>query len=290
MHSINPSNELAPIVYWDGSWCQKGEVYIPINDRAVLFGDGLFTTLSVREGKVEGWKRHLQRLQQQAEQINLEWKPIDSKLVEQLVKVNQAERGVWRLKMMMTASGGPSVNLPARSVGHLYMELNSYEPPQKALHLGIYPEPVVSPLSRLKSLAYLERLWLKQWALSQGYDDVVLTSADRFVTEASTSALFWLVDETFYYPDETLPRLPSIALEVFCEVAKGIGMQVAKICCRVEEIPSDAALFICTALMPLCPIASCGSAVFSVDWESAEQLRRAYLKQVGGISVIDLDL
>ena len=47
------------------------EAFVPISDRGFLFGEGMFTTIRVSEGKCELLPCHLRRLQQQAKALEL---------------------------------------------------------------------------------------------------------------------------------------------------------------------------------------------------------------------------
>lgn len=266
-------------VYWNGTWCSKEQALIPVSERALLFGDGLFTSIRVHEGIIEGWERHMKRLQSQAKELNLvDFPMIDPLQAQQLILRNHALTGTWRLKLILMADGEAKISLPKRAIKHIYMELIPYQVPQAPFCLGIYPEPISSPLCRVKSLAYLERLWLKQWAIEHGWDDVIVTHVNGALTEASTSALFWMSEpnQTFYYPSEELPRLKSIALEVLSEVALAKGMQVVPVQWRLDQVPKQVNWYLANALLPVWPVIKCGEIDCSLNSSGEEAIRKAY--------------
>ena len=117
------------IVYYNGRFIPEEEAFIPIHDRGFLFGDGLFTTIKVVEGHVYCLKAHLMRLISQSQQIQLELPDINSSLIHALIQHNAADKGSWRLKMMVTSAHASSLNLSSRTYGSFLMTIRPYEHP-----------------------------------------------------------------------------------------------------------------------------------------------------------------
>lgn len=269
MNQTNFSQASYPTVFFDGKYLHKQEAMVPFGERTLLFGDGLFTTIAVRSGKIEGWHLHMARLQAQFQVLDVNFTPLDSSIPQQLIALNAATEGLIKLKVVVT-----------REPPHVYMELSSYQFSPGCLLVGLFPEPVHSPLCRLKSISYLERLFFKEWAARNGLDDVILTSADGFMTEASSSAIFWVKNHIFYFPESSLPKLDSIALKVLVEVAKRVGMEVRPTCSRGCEIDQEARFYLSNAMMPVRAVESIDGRKLNQAPHEAESLREAYLRYV----------
>ena len=82
---------------------------IPVDDRAVHYGDGLFETVAIRDGEPRLWEYHVERLQTSAARLGLE-APDESRLRSGLVSAlgrAQADRTRCVAKILMTSGQGP---------------------------------------------------------------------------------------------------------------------------------------------------------------------------------------
>ena len=72
---------------------------VDVSDRGLLYGDGFFSTLRVRNNKVEHWPLHAERIR--SSQLKLNFPTIDTKQLEQevaeLIAAQPEEDGVIRL-------------------------------------------------------------------------------------------------------------------------------------------------------------------------------------------------
>src|SRR6266542_6835524 len=58
-------------VFFNGRFIPEAQAVVPISDRGFLYGDGLFETLRVSQGRPLWWDRHLERLQRGADFLKL---------------------------------------------------------------------------------------------------------------------------------------------------------------------------------------------------------------------------
>lgn len=237
----------------DGKCLREEEACLPINDRGFLFGDGVFTTLRVCDGKVEFIELHLERLKQQCLQLNIIPPPIPLEWLGDLIKANQAIQGIWRLKIIVTGGNDPVLRLPKRKHGHLVMTLQPYSiQPLTPCRLCLYPEPIHRPVAALKTLSYLDRLCVYEYAQQKGFDDAIVR--DGHLLETAFSNLFWIVDNQFFAPDESLPYFKGIILN---ELKKNFTFQSA------ENIPKNSHVFICNSLIHFRPVIEIEGNTFS---------------------------
>lgn len=265
------------LVYQNGSFIDEEKASVSILDRGFLFGDGVFTTMKVVDGKVQFFQKHLNRLITHCELLNIEFPEIHYATLMELVDKNSAKEGGWRLKIIITGGSSSLLSLSKRVCGNVIITLKPYERelPEQAI-LAVYPESVIRPSSRIKSLAYLDRLYIKEFALkNQTYDALVL-SKEGYILETAFSNLFWCRDHVFYMPSKKLDLLSGIALEVYCEVAEKIGMQVVEVEMLLDQLESNTHVFCCNALTGLVPIHQIGNMTFSRDMKLEEQFHKAF--------------
>lgn len=237
------------IVYLNGAFLPEEQAFIPIGDRGFLFGDGVFTTLKVDEGRLQDAPEHLSRLVRHCKALRIRPPPIDESLLGEVVKCNQADRGIWRMKIVITGGSGRELSLPERDAGTVLITLQKVESFQTApLRLVLYPYPHAESFYRLKTLSYLCRLQVKQFAKDAGADDALVLSPEGYILEAAFSNIYWIAGKSLFTPEESLPLLYGIALQKRVEAAKIEGYSICRGKYRLEEIPSDAKVYLCNAI------------------------------------------
>ncbi|NGX54275.1 MAG: Aminodeoxychorismate lyase [Chlamydiae bacterium] len=257
------------IVCLDGKYLPEDQATIPINDRGFLFGDGLFTTILVRDGRPFFLKAHIKQLLRQCAELKITPPQIHEEAISTLIEKNQATSGSWRLKIVITAGNGPERALPSREFGHLLLTLTPYTPPpEKPLELAVYPHPIDHSHARIKSLAFLNRFTVMEYAHEQGADDAITQSADGVLLESAFGNLFWIYEGTIYTPDPALPLYFGVTLSEFL---KQTELPVRYGRWKVDEIPEEGSLFRTNSLTLIRPIARIGDYHFKLGSTSGHK-------------------
>lgn len=262
------------IVYLNGRFVAEDEAKVPIFDRGLLYGDGLFTTLRVAGGKPECLKLHLDRLKAQCQILKLRIPAVDEAEIGELVRLNMAEKGIWRLKILVTGGTSASLHLPLRESGFLVMLLKPYQEEEAPSTLCLYPEPVARPLSRFKTLAYMDRLWIKEYALVNGFKDAIVASHEGHLLECAFSNLFWRHGERLFTPMISQNLFAGIALSTVLEAAKALSLKVDQVLSK--EIPLKAQVYQCNSLMGIHPVVRVEGNSYSRDEGFENKLKAAY--------------
>jgi branched-chain amino acid aminotransferase/4-amino-4-deoxychorismate lyase len=178
---------------------------IPIDDRGLLLGDGLFETVLFKAGEPVLWDAHLARLNRGCAAIGL---PLpDPALLEAeargaLVqgKLDDARAAV---RLTWTAgSGGRGLGRPEPLDPRLVVTAAPSARPEA-------PASVIvsnirrndrSPTSRLKSLNYLDNVLARREAVSEGADEALLLGTTGLVACATSANLFWIAGGRLYTP------------------------------------------------------------------------------------------
>lgn len=223
------------IAYFNGQWVEEAQACIPISDLGFQYGHGVFTTLRLCEGVPEHLNLHMQRLTKDCTALHLPQPTFSPDDIHELIVRNHAKKGIYRLKMFVTPS-------------HRMMTIAPYTPPTKQYSLCVYPEPVVRPTAHIKSLSYLDRHWIKKYAVDRGYDEAIVVDGAGVVLETAFANLFWKVDDSIFYPDPALPILSGIALQVVLDKAKEDGQAICPVRMTLDQIPPEAELFYCNSM------------------------------------------
>lgn len=239
-------------VFLDNECIPESHAKISVGDRGFLFGDGAFSTIRVNKGKPEFLQAHLERLVSQCNELNIESFKIDPEWIQDLVRHNRATEGLWRLKIIITGGDESTLRLHSRSKGHLIMTLKPYHfYPLTPSRLCLYPHPIVRPIAHLKTLAYLDRLVVFEYAHSRSYDDAITTSCEGYVLETAFSNIFWSDKDKIFVPDFTLPYLKGIFLT---QLLNHLSLKIEKVKVGIEDIPFEASVYTCNSLTHIRPI------------------------------------
>lgn len=214
-------------------WLDGEEVTSPTDDPGAHFGEGVFTTVRVERAAPVWLEDHLARLKRQATTLNLPELTITPQVVWSFVAKH---RGPGRLKI-------------ARTTHHQWMTVRSYCAPTSPLRIALYPYLVEAPHPQLKTLAYEHRHAVKRWAASQGFDDALTTTAEGYLLGGAFSNLFWIHGEVLSTPCKSLPLMEGVCLQ---RVLRTTELKIQWVRCRLDQVPLDAALFLCNSLQGPC--------------------------------------
>ena len=224
-------------VFFNGDMVPLCRALIPIDDRAVLFGDSAFETMRAYDGFPFRLWRHIERLEESCRILRLKL-PFSSKeitaAVARVLKENGLETGVDS-RVRITVTGGAPAGLKGLSRtgdATFFITARPYEPPsaedyEKGLALsvsGIKRNPS-SPLSSMKSGNYLDSLFARQEAHDRGGDDAIMLTPSGNLSEATSSNIFYIKDGKLATPNAGLGFLPGITREAVLEAALRLAIE-----------------------------------------------------------------
>ncbi len=169
-----------------GCWGPPERLAIPLDDRGLLLGDGLFETVLVEAGRARLLSEHLKRWQESANLLAMPPPPgrrqVDALLAEALRR-GGADDGALRLSWTR-GGGGRGLDLPAPAepptAGRFWLQLSPWQPrftPQRLIISRWESRNADSRLSRCKSLSYGGAIQARREAREAGADDALLPSS-----------------------------------------------------------------------------------------------------------------
>ncbi len=217
------------IVFVNGRFVPEEEAVISVFDRGFLYGDGLFETMRVRNGRPFRWTDHMERLAQGLAHLQIKLPCAADQLLGfalELIRRNAMPDSIMRLTI-------------SRGVG-----LRGYSPKgadQPTVTLSLHPAPAHesgaspawklvtasirlpthTPLARLKTCNKLPQILARAEADDAGADEALLLNTDGHVVEGASSNLFWIEGTTLYTPPiEHSGILPGVTRETVCQLAR----------------------------------------------------------------------
>ncbi len=239
---------------------------IDIENRGLAYGDGLFTTAKIIDGKIQYLSSHIQRLLLGCEKLAL-LAPNKVELTKQLSLVaKQYDLAV--LKVIITASGGGRGY--ARSIepkNDFIIMVHDYpkhydELAIEGITLGNSNQQMgINPmLSGLKHLNRLEQVLLRQELTNTNEDDLVVTNVNDEVIEATSANLFFWLNDKLCTPDVTNSGVNGIMRQTILQNYP--ETLIKKV--TLAELASSPAMFICNCVMGVMPVKNYNSRNLSI--------------------------
>ena len=195
-------------IYLNGKYLGKNKSYISPKDRGLLLGDGVFETILYKDKKLVLYDLHIKRLNDSLKKIfinfKLNKKNYERKIINLIKKNNLVNKSS---AVRITVTRGKSVRGIDVKDNVLPTILISTSPLEndlrlKPVRLGVSDirRNESSPLSKLKTLNYLDNIVAKKISMKHGYDDVIFLNSKNNVCCCSTSNIFYLIRGKFYTP------------------------------------------------------------------------------------------
>lgn len=240
--------------YVDG---QPAEV-IPVYDRGLQYGDGIFTTVAVKSGVPLLWDRHLRRLQSDAARLSITLPAAD--LLQEDAERASANVTSATLKIILTrGSTGRGYRASAMASTRRILTLWQRAPQPQAAADGVVLRLCRTRLSRNPALAGIKHLnRLEQVVARSEWDDDyaegLMQDTEGAIVEGTATNLFVVRDGTLLTPDLSVCGVAGVMRDVVLERARGLS-----IAHRVEPLAPaavDAAdeLFLTNCLIGIWPV------------------------------------
>ncbi len=240
-------------------WCSVdrlmmpvAEATLPITDRGLMFGDGVFETLRVTRGLLPHWHHHWQRLESGLRSLKFPAThlPEEDQLkhdCRELIKKNNCEDGLLRLAI--TRGSGSLGYLPTHTgkSRHLItmralpiapkspislMQSSYCRPPQPAFPAGV------------KALSSINLVLAKMEAHEHQCFDAIMLNSRGFVSECSSGNFFWIKDHIIHTPALTSDCLPGITRKLVIEAASQLKIPLHEGNYPIEHVhAADAAFY-----------------------------------------------
>ncbi|GAB2782686.1 aminodeoxychorismate lyase [Halomonas shantousis] len=193
---------------------------LPFDDRGLAYGDGLFETVLVRDGRPQLWEAHLARLFRGCRRLGL---PLPEREWLDALPA-QAGSGLQVLKLIVTRGSGGRGYLPPESpVPRLRWQAMPFAPAESRwyhgvrvrhcqLRLGIQPR-----LAGIKHLNRLENVLARQEWDDSGVAEGLLCDSEGHLIEAVSMNLLWMRKGRLETPDLAGCGVKGTLLETLCQ-------------------------------------------------------------------------
>ncbi len=223
-------------IYLNDRFVPKEDARVSVFDHGFLYGDGVYETLRVYQGRVLLWERHLARLHRSCELIGLDfpiaddaWLPIFGELLARNTLQNAGlrvtiSRGEGALGIDPRLCVRPTVVVMAKPV---VVCTDQQREQGMILHLAsIRRNPELAQSPQIKAISFLNNILAKQEAVRVEADDALMLNMEGELTECTTSNIFFVKDQRLHTPAVECGILKGITRDIVMELAEEQGVRV----------------------------------------------------------------
>ncbi len=249
----------------NGEFTSADLATINIEDRGLLFGDGIYEYVRCYFGKVFQIDRHLKRLANGAAAIQLEipYTPaeITALVIELLVKsgfskeTGFADAGIY---IQLTRGAAPRIhNFPEKIKANFFMIVRSLQK-EDAFIMSTGVKVILVPDERwgrcdIKSINLLANILAKEKAIQENAFEAVFYKDNKIIEAASHSFFAVFNGELFTTPQGSW-ILPGITRDIVVELAQQEGISVKFEFITKENLFSADEVFITSSSRDIVPV------------------------------------
>jgi branched-chain amino acid aminotransferase len=249
------------MIWINGALLPADQARIDPRDRGFTLGDGLFETLAAIDGQPLDLAAHLERMARASTVLDLPL-PVEATevatAIAQVLAANGFSKGRASLRLTLSRGvGSRGLLLPLDPKPVLVITAGAF--PQIPPHLDAATVPIRrnegSPLSRIKSLNYLDNVLAQQQAQGAGAQEALMLNNQGRIAGFARGNVFALIGETWVTPPLADGVLDGITRAKILKNAEKGGFKVSENSLERADIDLFRGLFISNSLLGCVPIA-----------------------------------
>ncbi len=230
---------------------------VPVTDRGLQYGDGLFETMRLHQGRIPLWPLHLARLRAGADRLGL---ALNGDLLEASLRQACDTTDQGTLKLCLTRGDtGRGYGYPAGQASRLILYLypaNSVAPQPGGIRVRLCQTQLARQptLAGLKHLNRLEQVLARAEWQPPAFQEGLVCDTDGWLIEGTFSNLFLYRDGELLTPKLDMAGVAGV-LRQHLITQQPLGLPVRETRLRPDDLHSAQSCFLTNALIGLWPVA-----------------------------------
>lgn len=270
---------------YKGQPTKGDEAGLPVQSRAVAYGDGCFETLRSYEARFLQLEKHIDRLHAAMEYLGIDItadleKAGIKEQIRQLIDRNELwnEQAAVRIQVWRE---GPLGYDPGTEAGvgwaitasvlseTISAPITLVEVPTRRI-----PADALNGSFKLSNGINYIRAQLE--AREQGGDDALMVTTDGYISETTIANIFWIKDNIIYTPNLECDILPGITRSILTGIIRSLDeVNLVKGQYKPEKIYQSDAAWVCNSLREIKPVQQVDSHSLDTEHPVIEQLKEA---------------
>ncbi len=235
-------------VMLNGRILPVGEAVLPVSDRALTHGLGLYETLKLAGGVPVFFEEHVARLDRGLETLGLERPASRAEMAAQITAISAATGvadGACRVLVTAGAPGGePS----------LLIQTDQRQFPARPLRVITYQG--VRVRAELKAMTVMQSYLAQRAANAAGVDDAILVDDEGRMFEGATSNLFVVRGGGLVTPPAEGAILPGVLRAKVEELGAAAGLTIVEAYARVADLRPDDGMLLTSSVRGIVMVAN----------------------------------
>ncbi len=251
---------LPACVYVNGDLVAGGDAVVSVFDRGLFYGDGLFETLRVYDGRPFALAAHIDRLRRSAALLGF---PVPRRPWQRIVRSLLDRNGLgsadaWVRVILTRGTSWPNLRPPPRPRPTVIVVAAAIDPvlrqaQRRGVRVHLLPFAREGFLSEHKLLDYVPALLGKRLAARRDAYEGLYVNAEGLVTEGTTSNVFVWKRNRLVTPPVT-GILPGVTRRLVAEVAASVGVSVEERPLPVRHLLAAREAFLTSSVAEIVPI------------------------------------
>lgn len=285
------------IIFFNNEYLSSDAAHLAVNDRGFLLGDGLFETLRIYSGRALFLEEHWKRLVSSADFLEISV-PISvdqaENIIDELVQKNQLCGKNASARITLTRGSAPrGISIPSHNEPSLLITVHplKLEEESSTAIISTILRNERSPLSKIKSLNYLDNILARREAEKAGVNEALLLNTQAKLSEASTANIFMVKDGIIFTPPIEDGALPGITRQIVLDLSKKLGLLVKINSINARELEMMEEVFLTNSLIGIRPLVAVNGKVFNQQkiGKITQYLKNEFNDYIASLLSVDLN-
>ncbi len=223
-------------------------------NRAFRYGDALFESIRMLDGRLPFLEYHYERLQRGMGILGFDI-PAHFSIIffENEIKKLTRDKRNFRIRLTVYRSDGglysPENNTPVFLIEAKQITDNQFTVNKKGLNIGIYTDfkLPLSPLANLKTSNSLPYILAAQFCQKNNWDDCFLLNQAGRIAETYKANVFFVKNDTIYTPSLDEGCIEGVMRKVVIKILREMKKEVIETQISPEQLSEFDAIFITNA-------------------------------------------
>jgi len=247
------------VIYLDGRLVRREEAVISVDDRGFLFGDAIYEVIRSYDGRLWAFERHLRRLRQSLAAVDMGY--VDVGEIGKAIRATYAASEILDaiVYLQVTRGCAPRAHAYSRDLRPtVLITVRDMVPNVAGVDLnGMTAITVPDDRWRrcdIKSTNLLPNILAKTRAHDEGAYEAILVHPEGYVTEGSSTSVFWVRGEQVCTVPLGPEVLPSISRGIVVEIVQDEGLPLVEERIPLDEFRRVEEIFLASTTPGVCPI------------------------------------
>ena len=228
---------MLPYLIYNGQLLPSGDALVSADSRALRYGDGIFETIKVIDGRILFLDDHILRMQD-GMRILLMSLPIENLkqyLTDQILKLLNANNTLSARVRITIWRAGSGFYLPDICGAEIlftasHLDQTSYLLNNARMSVGILSgqQKSTGELSNLKSLNSQLYVFAAIKGKEMGFDEMLICNNKGAIIESTSSSIFMVVNETLVTPPLSDGCIAGVMRKNILRIARHSGIEVSE--------------------------------------------------------------